>query len=245
MDVPALILAGGLGTRLRGALPGLPKALAPLHGRPFLAYLLDRLEAGGVREVILCTGYRAEQISAVFGRRYRGLSVRYSLEPRPLGTAGALRLALAQTDAEHVLVLNGDSAVDCPLDGFHRWHRAREDALAGSLVLAWADDATRFGTVEPGPRGTILAFREKCADSRPGWINAGAYLLRRSLLDAIPPERNVSLEREMFPLWIGQGLGAYTTRGRFIDIGTPESLAQASRWMAEGPRCSRELPCTY
>ncbi len=239
MEVPALILAGGLGTRLRGVLPGLPKVLAPVCGRPFLSYLLDQLQAAGVREVVLCTGHRADQVCDTFGTRYRGLSLRYSSESRPLGTAGAIRQALGLVAAERLLVLNGDSYIHSPLDVFLHWHLARESSFPGSLHLAWMASSARFGTVELGPRAAIRSFHEKRGLPLAGWINGGVYLLRRSLLESIPPGRAISLETEMFPGWIRQGLGGYTSRARFIDIGTPESYAGAGSLMAEVAAGSR------
>jgi NDP-sugar pyrophosphorylase family protein len=244
IEVTALILAGGQGTRLRGVLPGIPKVLAPVGGRPFLSYLLEQLRFAGVRNVVLCTGYRADQVFEAFGTRYKDLELRYSAESRPLGTAGALRFALAEADAETLLVLNGDSYIDCPLDEFHRWHLERESSFPGSLLLTWTEETSRFGTVEVGPRDAIRSFREKCSLRRAGWINAGVYLFKRSLLESIRPDRNTSLEREMFPLWVPQGLGGCTIRAPLVDIGTPESFAQAENVMA-GARAScrcRSLP---
>ncbi len=232
IDVPALILAGGLGTRLRGVLPDLPKVLAPVHGRPFLSYLLDQREVAGVREVVLCTGHRADQVRDTFGARYQNLSLRYSSESRPLGTAGAIRQALGLVEAERLLVLNGDSYIHSPLGEFHRWHLARESSFPGSLLLAWIANSARFGTVELGPHAAIRSFHEKRGLSLAGWVNGGVYLLRRSLLESIPPDRVVSLENEVFPRWIRQGLGGYTTRARLIDIGTPESYAAARSLLA-------------
>jgi NDP-sugar pyrophosphorylase family protein len=244
IEVTALILAGGQGTRLRGVLPGIPKVLAPVGGRPFLSYLLEQLRFAGVRNVVLCTGYRADQVFDAFGTRYKDLELRYSAESRPLGTAGALRFALAEADAETLLVLNGDSYIHCPLDEFHRWHLERESSFPGSLLLTWTEETSRFGTVEVGPRDAIRSFREKCSHRGAGWINAGVYLFKRSLLESIRPDRNTSLEREMFPLWVPQGLGGCTIRAPLVDIGTPESFAQAENVMA-GARAScrcRSLP---
>ncbi len=229
-DIPALILVGGLGTRLRPVLCDRPKALAPVAGRPFLGFLLDQLQAGGIRRAVLCTGYRAHQVEATFGRRYGDLALTYSREETPLGTGGALRLALSQVDADLTLVLNGDSYVDCPLAEFHDWHHDR--GFAGSLLLTWVEDAARFGTVETDESGRITAFREKQGLARPGWINAGVYLLARRLLEEVPEGRPVSLEREMFPAWLAGGLGGYARRAAFLDVGTPESLAQAESFLA-------------
>jgi D-glycero-alpha-D-manno-heptose 1-phosphate guanylyltransferase len=233
VDVPALILAGGLGTRLKGVVTGIPKVLAPVRGRPFLSYLLHQLRAAGVREVVLCTGYRADQVFETFGNRHEDLSLRYSSESRPLGTAGALRQAIGLVEAERLLVLNGDSFVHNPLEEFYHWHLARESSFPGSLLLAWTENSARFGTVELGPRAAIRSFHEKCGLSHPGWINGGVYLLRRSLLESIPANRVISLENEVFPGWVRLGLGGYTTLARFIDIGTPESYAEAGTVIAE------------
>jgi NDP-sugar pyrophosphorylase family protein len=233
VELTAMILAGGQGTRFRGVLPGIPKVLAPVCGRPFLGYLLEQIQAAGVREVVLCTGYRADQVYATFGTRHEDLELRHSAESRPMGTAGALRLALAHSAAERFLVLNGDSYIHTPLEQFVRWHRTRESSFPGSLLLTRIEDTSRFGTVEVGPRGAIRSFREKCRLAGAGWISAGVYLFRRPLLESIEPDRETSLEREMFPRWIERGLGGYTTRAPFVDIGTPESFAQAGNLMAE------------
>jgi D-glycero-alpha-D-manno-heptose 1-phosphate guanylyltransferase len=226
--LPALILAGGLGARLRGVLDDRPKVLAPVAGRPFLSYLLDQLQDSGIHEAILCTGHRAAQIRAEFGSRYGDLELTYSEESTPLGTGGAVRHALAGTDASEMLVLNGDSYVAAKLTEFLRW---RND-FAGSLLLTWVEDAARFGTVKFGDEGGIRAFLEKRGLPQPGWINAGIYRLSRRLIEQLPADRPVSFESEAFPAWLAQGLGAYPVHAPFLDIGTPQSLAQAESFLA-------------
>jgi NDP-sugar pyrophosphorylase family protein len=230
LNLPALILAGGLGTRLRSVLPDLPKLLAPVNGRPFLRYLLDRLERAGVREIILCTGHRAEQIRAEFDRYPTSIRLNFSHETQPLGTGGAVRQALNATDAAEFLVLNGDSYLDCDLRPFIDWHH--DHGLPGSLLLTHVDDASRFGTVQTDSRGVIEAFREKEGRAVPGWINAGIYLLSRKLLEPLPQGQAFSMERELFPRWLERGLGGYRVKAAFLDIGTPESLAQAEAFLA-------------
>jgi NDP-sugar pyrophosphorylase family protein len=225
MDIPALILAGGMGTRLRGVLDDRPKVLAPIAGRPFLSYLLDQLEAAGIRRAVLCSGYRAEQLEVALGGRHGRLELSYSREPEPLGTGGALRLALPRVAGDLVLALNGDSYLDCPLREFIAWHR--QHGFAGSILLTRVADAGRFGTVAAAPGGAIQSFHEKRGVPEPGWINSGIYLLSRRLVEALPQGKAVSLEREAFPLWLAQGLGGYQHEAAFLDIGTPESLAQA------------------
>ena len=230
MNLPALILAGGFGTRLRGVLPDLPKLLAPVNGRPFLRYLLDRLERAGVREVVLCTGHRAEQIRDEFERRPTPITLKFSHETQPLGTGGAVRQALKIIDADSFLVLNGDSYIDCDLQPFIDRHRGH--GLPGSLLLTHVDDASRFGTVLTDERGVIEAFREKEGRAVPGWINAGVYLLSRKLLEPLPEGQAYSIEKDLFPKWLERGLGGYQVNAAFLDIGTPESLARASAFLA-------------
>lgn len=222
----AAILCGGLGTRLRPAVADRPKALANVAGRPFLAWLLDQLDRHGFSRVVLCTGHGAHQIEAEFGSRYKGLSVEYSIEPAPLGTGGAIRNALPLLGSELTLIANGDSYLDANLEEFCREHA--EAKAAASMLLTRVSDAGRFGSVDLDARGLVTGFREKAASAGPAWINAGIYLIRSELLDAIPPNTACSLERDVFPAWIKRGLRGATTCGRFIDIGTPESYAAAA-----------------
>jgi NDP-sugar pyrophosphorylase family protein len=223
--VPAVILAGGLGTRLRSVVADRPKVLAPVSGRPFITYLFDQLETARWRHVVLCTGYRSDQIAAAVGPQYRSLRVSYSVEDEPLGTAGALRLALAHLDADLCLVMNGDSYVHADLAGFLAWHQ--QHAFDGSILLTHVDDAARYGTVDSTDEGAITGFHEKQGKAEPGWINAGIYLLPRHWLEALPAGKAISIERDCFPVWSKQGLGGFRTRSPFIDIGTPESFEQA------------------
>jgi NDP-sugar pyrophosphorylase family protein len=222
--VTATILAGGLGTRLQSVVADRPKVLAPVAGRPYLAYLLDQLAVVGMREVVLLTGYLAEQVKVTFGDTYGEMRLRYSVEPSPLGTAGALRHALALFRKPHVLLLNGDSYIEVDLAAFREQHY-RQNADV-SLVLCHVNDTSRFGRVEVGADGRVVRFEEKRKESGSGWINAGVYLLRRDVIGSIAPARALSLERDVLPWWITAGrVQAYQTTGRFLDIGTPESYA--------------------
>jgi NDP-sugar pyrophosphorylase family protein len=225
-DVTAIILAGGLGTRLSAVVPGKPKVLAQVGGRPFIEYLLDRLQQEGVLSVILCTGYMADPVEHSLGSNYGNLTLAYSREASPMGTGGALRLALPRLTADPVLVLNGDSFYETPLQPFVEAHAARRSVA--SILLAETDDTRRYGRVEADDQGHIARFSEKAATEGPGWINAGIYLLNRSVIEAIPAGRNVSLEHEVFPQWIGRGLDGYKSQGRFWDIGVPDAYEQAN-----------------
>jgi NDP-sugar pyrophosphorylase family protein len=225
-DITAAILAGGLGTRLSSVVSDRPKALAPIRGRPFLAYLLDQLADAGIQTITICTGHGAAQIEAEFGDTFRGARIRYSRETSPLGTGGALRLALPKLDSSFVLVLNGDSFAEVDLDAFWTWHLTRKATV--SLALAQVTDARRYGSVQADEAGRIRGFVEKSKNAGPGLINAGAYLLARQIIADIPPERSLSMEREIFPGLVGHGLYGWAGCRRFIDIGTPESYSAAS-----------------
>ncbi len=235
-SLTAVILVGGLGTRLRTAVSGRPKVLAEVRGRPFLAYLLDQLVAAGLQQVVLCTGYLGEQVQASFGSTYRGLRLAYSQEPAPLGTGGAIRLAQPLILSETALVLNGDSYCDTDLSDFWHWHRACDGEA--TLRLANVPDTARYGGVQVGVKGQVVRFSEKGITGNAGWINSGIYLLGHSFLNAIPEGRPVSLEHEIFPAWVGRGLYAYEREGRFLDIGTPESYLAAETFFA---RCQPTL----
>lgn len=229
-DVTAAILAGGLGTRLGPMAGDRPKVLAPVGGRPFLARLLDQLADAGVRRAVLCTGHRGDEVAAACGTEHRGIRLACAREPAPRGTAGAIRAALPLLVGDPILVLNGDSF--CRLD-FAALRSVHESyGAAGTLALVPAEDTARYGRVRTGPGGVVEALEEKLPAAGPGWINAGVYLLGRRLIESIPPDRPVSLEREILPAWIGRGLHGCPGDWPFIDIGTPASYAAAEAFFA-------------
>lgn len=224
-SVTPVILAGGLGTRLRSAVADRPKVLAEIHGRPFLSFLLGQLLNAGFGHAVLCTGYMAEQVQAVLGESYKQLRLSYSKETALLGTGGAVRLALPAISSEWLLVMNGDSYCDVSLAEFWSWHSGR--GAPATLLLTRVPDTGRFGQVQVDANGRILSFEEKGKRSGPGWINAGMYFLRRAMIEALPPGSIISLERNVFPALIGNGLCGYCSSAPFLDIGIPEALAQA------------------
>lgn len=230
-NVTVLILAGGLGTRLQTALPGRPKVLALVAGRPFLSYLMDQLMAAGFRHVILCTGYKGEQIRATFGDQYKELKIQYSQEPEPLGTGGALRFGLPIISTKSVLATNGDSYVNCNLADYLAWYS--ENDLHASLLLTYVSDTSRYGRVEVDNKDRIVKFAEKDTSRGPGWVNAGVYIFNMGLLESIPFGKPFSLEREFLPSLIGKGLYGFRSEGEFIDIGTPESYALAEKFFSK------------
>lgn len=231
LNTTAVILAGGLGTRLREVVADRPKVLAEVNGRPFLEYLLDQIIETGMRKAVLCTGYMAEQIESLFGDRYRTLELSYSQEQALLGTAGALRFALPKITTDTIFVMNGDSYCEFDFDSFAHHHFASQ--AKASLLLKKIDSVQRYGQVHVDSTGKIKTFEEKGLNQGEGWINAGIYLLSAAWLRDIPLGRNISLEREIFPTWIGKEFyGVPQQEGAFIDIGTPSSLIQAQKLFA-------------
>jgi len=229
-NVTAVILAGGLGTRLRSIVADRPKVLAEVHGKYFLAFLFDCLIKSGFRLAVLCTGYLGEQIQAAFGDRYGPLRLAYSQESSPLGTAGALRLALPFFRSDFVLVMNGDSVCLSDFIAFGEWHQ--EQNAEASLLLTKVPDVRRFGQVLVDEKGQVLCFEEKNNKAGPGWINSGVYIIDRKLIKKIPEGVPVSLEKEIFPSWIGKQFYGFQSNGRFIDIGTPESYSEADHFFS-------------
>ncbi len=179
---------------------------------------------------MLCVGYRSEQVEALFGRGYAGLHLAYSREPSPLGTGGAIRHALPLLKSDPVLVANGDSF--CRPDLHSLWRRHKEQQAAATLLLTRVGDTRRYGRVQTDDDGRIQAFCEKGEDAGPGWINAGVYLLGRRVIQEIPDRVAVSLEREVFPGWLGRGLYGCPSEGPFLDIGTPDSYAAADEFFS-------------
>ena len=238
--ITAAILAGGLGTRLRPVLADRPKVLAEINGRPFLAYLLDQLANAGCQSVILCTGYLGEQIYSAFGENYASrLRLGYSHEEQPLGTAGALRLALPQLASNPVLVMNGDSCCAADLKMF--WREYCSSRANAAMLLTRVTHAQRYGSVKLSDDGSVIEFIEKNQKDGPCWINAGIYLLSREALVSIPEHTNISLEYDIFPQLVGRRLYGYPSQGRFLDIGTPQDFALAKTFFAEMAKNEKAL----
>lgn len=226
----AIVLAGGLGTRLRSVVADLPKALAPVAGRPFLTYLLDQLAANGLRRVILATGYMAEMVQRTIGTNWAGMDIVYSREPEPLGTGGAVRLASTLLQGKGVHLLNGDTFLRYEMSAMEQVVRGSGAALG--VALARVDDVGRYGVVEV-ENERVRAFDEKGATG-PGLINAGCYFLTASGLDMLPGDNGAySFETQVLvPRARAGELIAFTNTRDFIDIGVPEDFARAQQLFA-------------
>jgi NDP-sugar pyrophosphorylase family protein len=207
--------------------PDRPKVLAEVCGRPFIFFLLNQLAKVGIQRAVLCTGYKGWCVEKVVGRRYRTLNLEYSKEARPLGTGGALRNANQMVSSELILVMNGDSFVDVDYQEFVTWHQRKNARL--SIVMAAVEAPGCYGTVGTDLDGKVTNFSEKkdAKNSGSTYINAGIYLMHRSIIDALPAGNKLSLEREVLPQLVGQQVFGYKTTGIFIDIGTPESYRSA------------------
>jgi mannose-1-phosphate guanylyltransferase len=232
----AVILVGGEGTRLRPLTSTVPKPVIPLVDRPFMAYMLEWLRRHGVDDVVLCSGFLATSVRNVLGDGSAyGLSISYVEEPDPRGTAGALKFAEPLLE-DRFFMLNGDILTDLDLTAQLAEHE-RTGARA-TLALVPVEDPRAYGLVRAAPDGTVEEFLEKpSADAvlDTNLISAGAYVLEREIVDMIEPDRAVSIEREIWPRLVGDGLVAYVDDDAYwLDIGTPERYLQATFDILEG-----------
>ena len=239
----ALVLAGGEGTRLRPLTLRVPKPAMPLAGRPFLSFMLDWLAAHGVDDAILSLGYRHEAVHEVLGDAHGEMRLRYVVEDEPLGTAGPVRLAADEgLLADRALVLNGDCLTDVDLTAELAQHE-RTGAEA-TLALVAVEDTASYGVVPTDDEGRVTEFLEKTESPPTNRINAGAYVIERSVADRIEPGRAVSFEREVFPAMASEGvLYGFPAEGYWIDIGTPERYLEATYDLLSG-RVASTLPPT-
>jgi NDP-sugar pyrophosphorylase family protein len=229
-DVDVVVLAGGLGTRIQAVLADTPKLLAPVGDQTYLELLLDWLQGFGARRVILSLGHLADKIvDYVNAHPIAGLEIVSVIELEPMGTAGALRFVRDHVTSDIALVINGDSWIDADLCALCD-AQAEADAVA-TLLCVHVADAGRYGKIEVSDTGRIKAFVEKQADAGPGLINAGVYAFSTSAWDIILASNGRSLERDIFAHKL-DCLAVFNAGDvPFIDIGTPESLAQAAAFI--------------
>jgi len=244
--VQAVILVGGEGTRLRPLTATRPKPMMPLVDRPFVAHQIDHLRRHGITDIVFSCGYRPDALEAHFGDGARfGVRLSYVVDPMPLGTAGAVANAIGLLGDEDVLVFNGDILTDLDLDAFVGAHR--EARARASIALTPVEDPSAYGLVRLNPDRSVMEFLEKPSRDQllpdePFLINAGTYLLSRSVVSAIPTGRSCSIEREVFPdVAAGGGLFGYPSRCYWRDIGTPVSYLDAHADVLSG-RVRTESP---
>jgi mannose-1-phosphate guanylyltransferase len=233
----AILLVGGEGTRLRPLTASVPKPALTLVDRPFLAHMVEWLAGHGVGEVVLACGFQPDILREVLGDGLvSGVSVTYVAEPEPLGTAGGIRFAADQLGdrlEDRFLALNGDVLCDLDLSALVAAHEERAGSSA-TIAVHRVDDAAAFGLVRSDAGGVVESFLEKTGEHEPGDVNAGIYVLERSVLDRVEPGARVSIEREVFPRLVGRGLRSLSLNGYWKDLGTPDRYLEASWDILEG-----------
>jgi D-glycero-alpha-D-manno-heptose 1-phosphate guanylyltransferase len=223
--IPAVVLAGGLGTRLAAISNGLPKPMVQVANRPFIEYVLDTLVDAGTTRIILAVSYRWEVLRNYLGARYRCATLEYSVEEKPLGTGGAISKCVNDQGLEQVLILNGDTLFRIDIDDLVQRHRRSNSGI--TMALRRVENSSRYGVVSCDPSGVVTAFHAG-GDTEPGLINGGIYVLNRSALDSVALPEKYSFERDFLERHVtrlrplGVEADAY-----FIDIGIPEDLARA------------------
>jgi len=226
MTDEAVILAGGLGTRLKDVVSELPKPLAAVNGRPFLEYLLDYLYAWGIKHIVLSVSYKYELIISHFAKSYKGMDISYAIEDKALGTGGAISYALPFIEGDEAFIINGDSFFDAPLDKFYSFHNTND--AGASLCLCYKDNASRYGSVVIDASQRVLSFSEKRNDPAGGYINAGIYLFNKGVYQAYSPGENYSAEKHSFPSMARDNvLYGFAVDAYFIDIGIAEDYKKA------------------
>ena len=247
----AIVLAGGFGTRLASRLDGIPKSMAPVAGRPFLEILLTQLRRAGCSRVLLSVGHLHQVIQDHFGVTFHGMQIVYVIESAPLGTGGAIRLALARATEDAVLVLNGDTFLNADYAGMLRYHAAQGAPV--TIAVVPQPDIARYGGVaiegnhivgfvEKGRSGAgqssagqSSAGQSRAGQSRAGWINGGAYVLSSDLAWPSGLVEKFSIERDFFVPEVARlRPAAYKVDGYFLDIGIPEDLDRAQTELASG-----------
>lgn len=227
----AVVLAGGLGTRLRSVVSDVPKPMAPVAGRPFVEHQLDWWLPQGVTRVLFSVGYKHEVVSGHFGSEHRGVPVEYVVEDEPLGTGGGLLLAEARGDlTDPYLVLNGDTFFRVQLGPMRARHARTSPAL--SMALVEVEDSERYTGVGVEGEDRVTSLRERGEGASRTLINGGVYLIRAGALSGLGHEAGarVSLEDELFPrlLEAEGGIRGHVATGDFLDIGVPEAYARAA-----------------
>ncbi len=225
----AVILAGGLGTRLREQVPDLPKPMAPVGGRPFLEYQIDYWIEQGVSSFILSVGYKREAIESRFGTRYKDAEISYAVEEKPLGTGGGLVLSVKKLKTrEGFILLNGDTFFEVDLSEMEKLHSREKSDV--TVALHEVEENTRYGSVKLDADGRITDFNS-APDAGNSLINGGVYIINKTALDAAgwSAGDSFSVEKDLFPAMIESGARfyGYVSSGRFIDIGVPEDYQRA------------------
>lgn len=216
----AIVLAGGLGTRLRGVVSDVPKPMAEVAGKPFLKYILDELSKAGFSKVVLAVGYKKEVIMDYFGNSYKGMDILYSNEDVPLGTGGCIKKAISLIDNEYVFIINGDTMFKVDYTKM----KTNNDIM---IACKYLESFDRYGKVE-FDNNRIISFKEKMPN-QTGYINGGIYLFKKDLFNKFKCDEKFSLEKDFFEKYINElYIEPYLSNDYFIDIGVPEDYFKAN-----------------
>lgn len=228
-----IILAGGLGTRLREVVSDVPKVMAPINGRPFLDISLSFLNKWDcIDRVTIAVGYMAHKIISEYQNSNNyNFKIFFSEEKELLGTGGAIKRALKYAETDNVLALNGDTYIDVNLKDFIEFHKSKNADM--TIVLKEVENANRYGLVKIDDNKKVIFFREKQPASERGYINAGMYVFERRLFDSIEDGKVLSLERELLPVFLERLVYGYITDRKFIDIGVPESYKLSNKFFKD------------
>ena len=220
----AIILAGGLGTRLKNIVNDVPKPMAPISGRPFLEILLESLIAKGFKRVILSLCHMPEKISDHFGNSYKDIEIIYSIETSPLGTGGAIKRSLKLASNKDIFIINGDTFLDLDYKKVYACYLKNKDPL---IVIRKVSNLSRYGEVKV-KNDKIISFGSRRTNKKAGYINAGCYIFQKEIFDEIDLEESFSIENDFFPTAIKEKpYQFYVLKDLFIDIGIPSDFKKA------------------
>ncbi|MBF0489117.1 MAG: NTP transferase domain-containing protein [Candidatus Omnitrophica bacterium] len=220
-----VILAGGLGKRLKSVTGGAQKVLASINGKPFISVLIEYIAAQGGRRFILCTGHDADSVEATLKDAHPSLTLLFSREEEPLGTGGAIKQGSALVQTDEFLAMNGDCF--CVVDYNHMIASHRQRKAQATIAVTKMDDARDYGTIEIASDHSILAFKEKQPVLQSAFINTGTYCLDHRVFSLVNTPAKFSIEYDFFPHLVHRGFSAFEVENKFIDIGTPERYAWA------------------
>lgn len=222
----AILLAGGLGTRLQKVISDVPKPMAPVAGRPFMEHLLDYLMNAGIEKFIFSVGYKHDIFISHFGNGYKGYEIEYAVESSPLGTGGGIRKALQLAREKNVLVLNADTIFKIEIQQFYEYHKKASADV--SIALRLMNDAGRYGNVLVNEDNRIIAFSEKNTQAGEGYINGGVYIFKKDFFDLLNLPEIFSLEKDCLEKYcMDLKLGGFPFDSYFLDIGIPEDYEKA------------------
>lgn len=222
----AIILAGGLGTRLHGVVDDVPKSMAPINGIPFLEYQLTYLSDWGVKNAILSVGYKKELIMEHFGQHYKDLTITYAIEDEPLGTGGAIKKSMEYVTARNALILNGDTYFRVSFDKLLMIYQIKKSKVM--IILKEVQDVSRYGTVKIDYNGKVTGFSEKGKNEGKGFVNGGVYYVNKAFFESFDFPEKFSFERDFFEkYYLEHDFHGMVCNQYFLDIGVPEDYKKA------------------